>query len=101
MTEAQINRAIAKGVAERKKAHWAKMREEEKKFKAKIYKCSTTKSFDDLKEVISDLNTEQYRQHDKNVEYKHYEDAGFNDDYQEMYDDLDTLLYKRRGELGL
>ena len=101
MTRAQVDRAIAKGVRERKEAHWAKMNAEQKKFETRISSCKTTKDFDELKEVISELNTEQYRQHDKNVEYKHYEDAGFNDDYQEMYDDLDTELYKRREELGL
>ena len=101
MTQAQIDRAIAKGEAERKKAHWAKMNKEQKEFEKRIACCNTTKNFDDLKEVISDLNCEQYRQQSKNIEYKHYEDAGFNDDYQEMYDELDTKLYKRRQELKL
>jgi DNA-binding ferritin-like protein (Dps family) len=101
MTQAQINKAIAKGVAERKKAHWAKMLAEEKAFDKRIASCKTTKDFDDLKEVISELSGEQYRQHYKNVEYKHYEDAGFNDDYREMYDEIDTKLWKRRQELGL
>jgi hypothetical protein len=101
MTQAQIDRAIAKGVAERKKAHWAKMKEDKTAMQKRIACCNTAENFKALDEVLSDLCADRHHSHDKNVEYKHYEDAGFDDDYIEMYQELDTELYERKKKLKL
>jgi hypothetical protein len=101
MTQAQIDKAIAKGVVERKQAHWDKLAKKRKEFQEKIMNISTFEGFEKLRDIISNACGEHHHSHDKNVEYKHYEDAGYDDGFIELYDELYDELYERKNLLEL
>ncbi len=101
LTREEVANAVAKGVAERKAKHWKELDIERTKMEKRVECCNTAEKIKSLDEVISELNQHHHHRRDKNIEYKHYEDAEYNDDYIEMCGDIWEKIYDKKKELGL
>ena len=88
MTDREINEAIARGVSRRKEERWNKMKEITSMFQLKIKRADTPKKVRVLANEIEDLRFEHYRMAEKSREYRNYEDAESNDEYEEIYSEL-------------
>ena len=101
MTDAQIQAAIARGIAKRRTEHLERLTKYDNDLTAKIARATTAEQIQVIKKEIDDAFSHHYKRQEKNIEYKHYEDAGYNDDYIETLHELDSKLADREAELGL
>lgn len=101
MTYLEIQQAIARGIAERRSKHLEKLTKWNKRMENRINSAKTAEQIQSIEKDIEDGFQHHYKRKEKNIEYKHYEDAGYNDEYIETLDELDTKLRVKKKKLGL
>lgn len=84
--------ANERGVPFHKALHWVKLGNKRKEMERKIKAAKTPEQKEKLSEQISEKISHHIHRGSKDREYKNYDGAAEHDDYQEMYEEMYTLL---------